>query len=86
VTSGVAVAVFQRKATTAIVNVSRIIAPIHISLCHCRVESKKGRIRRVNHWRKTLVILPRAKAPEIRNNPKLEDATDYIVKKIKIIR
>jgi hypothetical protein len=28
-----------------------------ISLCHCGVESKRGRIRRMKHWQTTLVIL-----------------------------
>ena len=32
------------------------VSPI-VSFCHCRMESKRGRIRRVNHWQTTLVIL-----------------------------
>jgi hypothetical protein len=34
-----------------------IIATVHISLCHCRVERKSGRIRCVKPWQITLVIL-----------------------------
>jgi hypothetical protein len=45
VTSGAAAAVLQRNAT-ATVNVARVIATGHISLCHCLVESKSNRIRR----------------------------------------
>jgi len=31
---------------------------LFISLCHCRVERKSGRIRRVKRWQTTLAILP----------------------------
>ena len=37
-------------------NVPHFIAPVQISLCHCLVESKNGRIRRVKYW-DTLAIL-----------------------------
>jgi hypothetical protein len=30
---------------------------VFISLCRCRVESKRGRIRRVKYWRSALAIL-----------------------------
>ncbi len=43
-------AAMQRKAIAAIVNFSRIISRPFISLCHCCVESKTGRIRRVKYW------------------------------------
>jgi hypothetical protein len=36
-------------ASAAIVNVSRVIGPF-IPLCHCWVEIKKGRIRRMKYW------------------------------------
>jgi hypothetical protein len=39
VTSGAAVAVIQTK-EIAIVNVTRVIATVHISVCHCFVERK----------------------------------------------
>jgi hypothetical protein len=38
------------KAIAAIVNVARVIATVHISLCHCRVERKRGRIRCVKRY------------------------------------
>jgi hypothetical protein len=44
VTSSAAVAVIQTK-EIAIVNIERVIATVHISVCHCFVERKKGRIR-----------------------------------------
>jgi hypothetical protein len=37
-------AVLQRKAT-AILNVARVIAPVHISFCRCGVERKRRRIQ-----------------------------------------
>jgi hypothetical protein len=46
VTGGAAVAAIQTK-EIAIVNVARVIATVHISLCRCDVEHKTGRIRRV---------------------------------------
>ena len=55
VTGGVAA--MQRKATVTIVNVSHLIAAPFISLCHCRMESKSGKIRRVKHWQTALAIL-----------------------------
>ncbi len=39
-------------------NVPRVIALRLISLCRCRVESKRGRIRRVKHWATRIAILP----------------------------
>jgi hypothetical protein len=49
VTSGAAAAVPQRKAIAAMVNVAQFIVLL-LSLCHCSVESKRGRIRHVKYW------------------------------------
>jgi hypothetical protein len=46
-----------QSSTTSIANVvARLIEPF-ISLCRCCVERKRGRIRRVKHWKPTLAIL-----------------------------
>jgi len=47
-----------QRSTIAAVKVARVIAPFFVSLCRCRVENKRGRIRRVNCWATTLAILP----------------------------
>src|SRR5260370_9005835 len=51
VTGGeVAAAVQQNKATATIVKVlARSLRPF-ISLCHCRVDSKRGSTRRMKYW------------------------------------
>ena len=57
-TAGCSAAAAPQRKATAIVNVPRVIALRLISLCRCRVESKRGRIRRVKHWATTIAILP----------------------------
>jgi hypothetical protein len=42
----------------AIANIERLIAPVHVSFCHCEEESERRRIHRVNCWATTLAILP----------------------------
>jgi hypothetical protein len=56
VTSGAAAATLQRKAT-AIANVERVIAPVHVTFCRCGVESKRHKIPSVNCSATTLAIL-----------------------------
>jgi hypothetical protein len=53
---GVAAAALQTKAI-AIVNVARVIAASFVSVCRCRVEGKRGTIRRMMRWKATLAIL-----------------------------
>src|SRR5262249_3044151 len=36
-----------------------------ISLCHCRVESKSGRLRPVKHWRLPVIVVTFVVAPAI---------------------
>ena len=46
-----------KEAQIAAVNVRRVITPVHVVFCRCRVESKSGRIRQVKRRQIALAIL-----------------------------